>query len=175
MKKVWMALFAALLLTGCSAQAQMEQTVPETTIPATTQVAESTDTQPEETQPPLIPGSALKDGTYSITVDSSASMFRVVHCELTVKDGKMTAAMTMSGKGYGMVYPGTAEEALADSEDQYIPFELDAEGHKVFTVVVEALNQEQPCAAWSIRKEKWYDRTLIFEASELPPEAYVQE
>jgi hypothetical protein len=48
-------------------------------------------------------------------------------------------------------------------------------GAKVFTVSVEALNLELDCAAWSIRKEKWYDRTLVFESAQLPAEAFVQE
>ncbi len=27
------------------------------------------------------------------------------------------------------------------------------------------------CAAWSIRKEKWYDRVLVFESALIPAEA----
>ena len=78
----------------------------------------------------------------------------MVHCELTVSEGSMTAAMTMSGDGYGMVYMGTGEAALAADETSYIPFVLTEAGAKVFTVPVEALNMELDCAAWSIRKEK---------------------
>lgn len=128
---------------------------------------------PEEDVMVPIYADALKDGSYLITVDSSSSMFRVIKCELIVEDGAMRAVMTMSGNGYGMVYMGTGEEALLDSEDHYIPFELDAEEAKNFTVPVEALDMELDCAAWSIRKEKWYDRTLIFESTELPAEAWI--
>jgi hypothetical protein len=87
----------------------------------------------------------------------------------------MAAAMTMSGDGYGMVYMGTGEAALAADETSYIPFVLTEAGAKVFTVPVEALNMELDCAAWSISKEKWYDRTLVFESAQLPAEAFVQE
>ena len=35
----------------------------------------------------------INDGTYSIEVKSSSSMFRIIDCELTVRDGKMSAVM----------------------------------------------------------------------------------
>mgnify|MGYP006922412646 CR=1 FL=1 len=35
---------------------------------------------------------SLKDGVYSIEVDSSSSMFKIERCELTVETGTMTAA-----------------------------------------------------------------------------------
>lgn len=172
MKRILALLLAAFLLTGCGGQTSVAET---TAAHAIEQVPEITETLPKETEPPVIYADRIVDGVYEITVDSSSSMFRVVHCELTASDGIMTAAMTMSGDGYGMVYMGTGEEALADSEDTYIPFALDESGAKVFTVPVEALNMEVNCAAWSIRKEKWYDRTLVFESVELPAEAFVQE
>lgn len=119
--------------------------------------------------------SALNDGSYPITVDSSSSMFRVVKCELIVENGEMQAVMTMSGDGYGMVYMGTGEEALLDTEENYVPFVLDEVGAKTFTVPVEALDLELDCAAWSIKKEKWYDRVLIFQSDELPADALIEE
>jgi hypothetical protein len=132
-------------------------------------------TVPEDDILMPIHASSLKDGSYLITVDSSSSMFRVVKCELIVENDAMKAIMTMSGHGYGMVYMGTGEEALLDTEENYIPFVLDEEGAKTFTVPVEALNMELDCAAWSIRKEKWYDRTLIFQSDELPADALIVE
>lgn len=109
----------------------------------------------------------IENGTYEITVDASSSMFRVINCELIVEDNEMNAVMTMSGQGYGMVYMGTSEEAMADSEDKYIPFVLNENGEKTFTVPVEELDKEIDCAAWSIRKEKWYDRKLIFNSKSI--------
>ena len=178
MKRIFVLFFAILLLTGCGAKpAVPETTAVSTTVSTTveTTVPETTETVPEETEPPVIYADQLVDGVYEITVDSSSSMFRVVHCELTVSEGSMTAAMTMSGDGYGMVYMGTGEDALAADETSYIPFVLTEAGAKVFTVPVEALNMDLDCAAWSIRKEKWYDRTLVFESAQLPVEAFVQE
>ena len=172
MKRIFVIFLICLLLTGCSTQPE-ETTVPPTTeaIPTT----EATETLPEETEPPVIYADQLMDGSYEIEVDSSASMFRVVKCVLTVENGSMTAAMTMSGQGYGYVYMGTRKEADLDTEENFIPFELDENGGKVFTVPVEALNMELDCAAWSIRKETWYDRVLVFESGLLPETAYKVE
>ena len=36
---------------------------------------------------------------------------------------------------------------------------------------VEALNTELPCAAFSIKRQQWYDRKIVFEASSLPADA----
>lgn len=107
----------------------------------------------------------IADGTYKITVDSSSSMFHVVKCTLKVENGTMTAAMTMSGDGYGKVYMGTAQEAAQAPETEHICPETGKQQEVVFTVPVAALNQEIPCAAWSVRKGIWYDRVLVFRSS----------
>ncbi len=119
---------------------------------------------------PVINAEQIKDGEYEIEVESSSSMFRIVKCVLTVAEGKMTAAMTMSGQGYGALFMGKMGDAPASPDDTCIPFENDADGAKVFTVPVEALNKPIDCAAWSIRKESWYDRELIFKSDMIPSE-----
>lgn len=119
-----------------------------------------------------VDGSSIKDGTYKITVDSSSSMFRITDCQLTVKDGKMTALMTMGGTGYLKVYMGTGQEAAKAPEDDCIPYVELEEGVHGFEVPVEALDKEIPCSAYSKNKEKWYDRTLVFRSDSLPAEAY---
>ena len=111
----------------------------------------------------------LEEGTYEITVDSSSSMFKIVGCELSVSGGEMTAAVTLSGTAYTWLFAGTAEEAAAAGEEDYIPFE-DVDGKYVYSFPVHALNEETPCAAFSKNKEKWYDRTLVFRADTIPEE-----
>ena len=113
----------------------------------------------------------IKDGTYPIEVKSSSSMFRITDAQLTVKDGKMTAVMTMGGKGYLYVYMGTGEQAAAADASEYIGFEENADGAHTFTVPVEALDEAVSCAAFSKKKEKWYDRSLCFLASSIPSDA----
>ena len=118
-----------------------------------------------------VTGDQLVDGDYEIEVESSSSMFNIVKAMLHVKDGKMTCDMTMSGQGYLYLFMGTGDEAAKATEDQYIPFQEIDDAH-VFTVPVEALNQDIDCAAFSKRKEQWYDRTLVFSAKMLPAEAH---
>lgn len=116
-------------------------------------------------------GTDVKDGTYQIEVESSSSMFRIVDAQLEVADGNMTAVLTLSGTGYLKLFMGTGEEALEAGEEAFIPFVEDEEGAYTYTVPVEALNQEIDCAAYSKRKEQWYDRELVFLASSLPEDA----
>lgn len=114
----------------------------------------------------------LRDGSYEISVDCSSSMFRIVSCALNVADGQMTAVMTMSGSSYLYVYPGSAEAAAEAEESARIHYVETADGAHAFTLPVEALDAPVPCAAFSKKKELWYDRTLIFRADSLPPEAF---
>lgn len=167
MKQFLMIFLAALILSGCGA-AELPA-AEESPAPAVTSEVETAKEEDAKLSP--VYPEAIAEGSYEISVDSSSSMFRVVKCVLTVKDGAMTAAMTMSGQGYGFVYMGTGEEAALDAEENYIPFKTDAEGAKVFTVPVEALDMEIDCAAWSIKKEKWYDRVLVFESAMVPENA----
>ncbi len=127
---------------------------------------------------PAVDGGAhggLKDGTYDIEVESSSSMFRIVSCELTVSGGEMTALMTLSGTGYEKLFMGTGEEALAAPDSEFIYYQEDAEGRYAYLVPVNALDADIPCAAFSIRKQTWYDRTLVFKSKSLPESAFKPE
>lgn len=154
------ALFVALSLPACDAAP-----------------AASGDAAPQATaQDDSIPVTAdmLVDGTYDITVDSSSSMFRIVKAELTVQDGSMSCAMTLGGTGYEKLYMGTSEEAEGAADEECAYFVEGDDGAYTYTVPVEALDQDTPCAAFSIRKQRWYDRTLVFESSDLPTSAFQQ-
>lgn len=117
-----------------------------------------------------VTGAELKDGSYQIEVESSSSMFRVVDAQLKVEQGVMRAVLTLSGKGYLWLYMGTGKEAEKAPEEEYIPFRENAEGMYTYEIPVAALDKELDCAAYSKRKEKWYDRTLVFLSDSLPPE-----
>ncbi len=116
-------------------------------------------------------GEDIRDGSYEVEVDSSSSMFRVVKAELRVEGGSMEAVLTLSGTGYLKLFMGTGEEALNAGEESFIPYVEDAEGKYTYTIPVEALDQEFDCAAYSKRKERWYDRTLVVLSSSLPEDA----
>ncbi len=171
-KTLGITLFALLIAVALAGCAQKKASPAVTAAPAATRVPMP---EPVPEPPKPLVGSQLRDGVYPITVTSSSSMFRIVSAQLTVKDGGMTAVLTMSGQGYGKLYMGTGNQALADAESSYIPFVLDANGAKTFHVPVAALNQDIDCAAWSIRKESWYDRVLVFQSEWIPADAILTE
>lgn len=168
-----------LMMTACgntdsnnSNETTISEAVSEVT-ESTDDVAEGAETVPNglvipEDMTPIYADS-LKDGEYNIKVDSSSSMFTVTDCVLTVSEGKMTARMTMGGTGYLYVFMGKGENA---SEDGYISFEENSDGTHSFTVPVEGLDMGIDCAAFSKKKEMWYDRTLLFRADSLPADAF---
>lgn len=119
-------------------------------------------------------GKDIKPGTYQVTVDSSSSMFQITSCQLIVVDDEMKAVMTMSGTGYGKLYMGTGEEAVNAKEEAFIAFQENENGEHTFTVPVQALDMGIKCAAFSVRKEKWYDRVLVFRADSLPQDAFAE-
>ncbi len=112
-------------------------------------------------------GFDVKDGTYTVKVDSSSTFFHIREAELTVKDGKMSAEMTLSSMSYKFVYPGTAEEAAKAPLEDYEKAK-DFEGESTFHVEVDALNKPIDCAAFSKKKKQWYDRKILFDAASLP-------
>lgn len=170
------ALILALLLTvGCGKSSESsESAATATTAENTVAVAGENETVPDELVIPddmtPVTGSQIKDGTYDIKVDSSSSMFKITSCSLTVENGAMTAVMTMSGQGYLYVFMGKGEDA--SDESKYIPFVENENGEHTFTVPVEALDKAIDCSAFSKKKEQWYDRTLLFNASSLPADAF---
>lgn len=120
-------------------------------------------------------GTDVADGVYDVEVESSSSMFRIEKAKLTVSEGKMTADLTLSGTGYLKLFMGTGTEAATSDISSYIGYETDGEGKYVYTVPVEALDMPIDCAAFSLRKEKWYDRSILFEAASLPEGAVLVE
>lgn len=120
-------------------------------------------------------GKDVADGVYEVEVECSSSMFPIEEAELTVKDGEMTAVLTMGGTGYLKVFMGTGKEAAASDLSEYIDFVENEDGKHTFTIPVEALDAPIDCAAFSKNKEKWYDRSILFLAESLPEGAVLVE
>ena len=72
--------------------------------------------------------------------------------------------------GHENYYIGTVEAAKAGEED-FIPYRETEDGLHTFQVPVEALDMGIDCSAFSKKKEKWYDRVLVFRADSLPADA----
>lgn len=117
-------------------------------------------------------GESLLDGDYEAAVKSSSSMFRIAGAVLHVRDGALTATLTLASKSYLALYPGSALEAAEADESAHVPYVENADGTCSFTIPVEALDAPVPCAAFSKNKQLWYDRTLLFRADSLPAGAY---
>ena len=115
------------------------------------------------------PGAVVPaDGIYKVNnVTSSSSMFRVVDCKLTSKNGKMSAVLTLSGTGYDYLYVGTKEDAAKADKSTWIPFVKDNNGKYTYTIPVAALDQGIAVAAFSHKNKIWYDRTLTFKSETL--------
>lgn len=108
------------------------------------------------------------DGIYKVNnVVSNSGMFRVVGCTLTVKNGKMSAVLTLSGTGYDYLYLGTKEEAAKADKSLWVPFKEDNNGKYTYTVPLESLDKEIAVAAFSHNKQIWYGRTLVFHSDSL--------
>jgi len=124
------------------------------------------ESNPENASPDTGTKPALADGTYTVSVTSDASMFRVTACELTVSGGEMTAVLTLSGTGYDQMFVGTKTQA-ANAAEGVIDFAADADGAYTFTIPVAALDTPLQYAAHGVKSGNWFDRTLTFASDSL--------
>lgn len=116
---------------------------------------------------------SIKDGVYeNVQVDCSSSMFVIDSCKVTKEGDTMIAELTMGGKGYLYVYPGTGDEAANAPEEDYINYTENEDGSHVYTFEINAFDEPFNLAAFSKKKELWYDRVLVFKASSLGVDAY---
>lgn len=110
----------------------------------------------------------VENGTYEVEMESSSSMFKIEKAVLEVTDDAMNVTMTLSGTAYPYLFAGTAKEAAAlNDETKYIAH-TETDGKYSFTVPVANLDEGFPCAAFSQRKQMWYDRNLLVRAQSLP-------
>lgn len=115
-----------------------------------------------------------EDGIYSTTAETGAAMFKVIAVTLTVKNGKMTALVTLSGIGYDYLYVGTAAEA-AKHQNQWIKYNGTSKytlngttkTGRTYELPVSALDQGIKIASHSESHNKWYDRTITFSSKDL--------
>lgn len=131
------------------------------------------DTKPTETPTPA-PSNVPSDGIYSTTAETGASMFKVVGVKLTVKNGKMSAVITLSGEGYDYLYMGTATDAATHTGNwiKYsgsAAYTLDGETKtgRTYEIPVSALDTPLTIASHSERQKKWYDRTVMISSKNL--------
>ena len=114
----------------------------------------------------------INEGTYPVEMVSSSSMFKADHTELVVEGEEMKAILYMTSEAYLYMFAGTAEEADKAGEEDYILPEEIGDGMRTFTLPLAALDSGESYAAYSKKKELWYDRTLLFRVDSLPMDAF---
>lgn len=103
----------------------------------------------------------LTDGNYHVNAEAGGKMFRVTDCVMTVKNGQMTAAVTLSGHGYNRIYLGDEKKAPNDEKNWIFPDSLLAEQY-TFQIPVEKLDEVMTIAVHTTKSNKWDTRTLTF-------------
>ena len=171
-KRLLALLIAAILLSpaACAQPALAEKAAPSPAVADASQMTTVEEVGEEWMEP--VYAESLQEGEYAVEAESSSSMFRIEGAILRVKDDGMEAELTMGGKGYLYVFPGSASDAAEADENERIPYTENEEGKHVFTIPVEALDAPLPCAAFSKNKELWYERTLLFRTDSLPAKAF---
>ena len=124
---------------------------------------------------PARPAGVPADGVYTTTAETGTTMFRVVEIILTVKNGKMSAEITLSGTGYDYLYMGTAAEA-AGNESQWIGCKDEQKSYiengeektgRSYIIPISTLNTPLAMASHSVKRDRWYDRSITVSSNNL--------
>lgn len=103
----------------------------------------------------------IADGNYQVNAEAGGKRIRVTNCVMTVKNGQMTAAVTLSGRGYNRIYLGDVNDAPNDESNWILPNSLLAEQY-TFQIPVEKLDEVMTIAIHTTKSNKWDTRTLTF-------------
>lgn len=124
---------------------------------------------------PARPAGVPADGVYTTTAETGTMMFRVVEIILTVKNGKMSAEITLSGTGYDYLYMGTAAEA-AGNESQWIGCKDEQKSYiengeektgRSYIIPISTLDTPLAMASHSVKRDRWYDRSITVSSKDL--------
>ena len=114
----------------------------------------------------------LEDGIYSAKFETDSGMFKINETKegrgiLTVKDGKMTMEIVLSGDGIVGLYEGLAKDAKNDEKNRIncskvtVKYDDGSEEEvNSFVIDVPVLDKEFDLALIG-KKEKWYDHKVI--------------
>lgn len=146
-----------------------ETEVPTTPVTPTKPVPSTAPSQPAR------PAGVPADGVYTTTISTGAEMFRVVATILTVKNGKISAEITLSGTGYDYLYMGTAAEAAGnesqwigckDKQKSYIENGEEKTGRS-YIIPISTLDTPLAMASHSVKRDRWYDRSITVSSKDL--------
>lgn len=127
----------------------------------------------EELQPENLSTVILPAGTYSVTVDTGAKMFKVVDCKIVADGENVTAVVTLSSNGYDYLYVGTKEEAEAADASTWSKWVKEVPSgdrtQRVYTLSMtkEDLLNGLAVASHSESNNTWFDRNMTFDVDSM--------
>jgi hypothetical protein len=111
----------------------------------------------------------LRDGTYKIRTEVTGKMFYIYpksaskhYSILTIKNGRITAVITLDGQGYDYVYMGTKSRADKAPKSSWSKFSA-KNGFYSYKIKVSRLDKKLNISGHSRKYNQWFgDRTIIF-------------
>ena len=111
----------------------------------------------------------VNEGTYDIKVASGSDQFKIKESKLVSVAGVLQLVLNVEGDAYSKLFAGNASDAA--SAGATIAGEKNADGTTTFRIPVKSLNEVVKFAAYADEYGKWFDRTLLADASSLDPAA----
>ena len=174
-KKQWFERTITLKSEGMK-KVEIEEVNPgPSTAPTETPTSPTTPAPSTAPSQPARPAGVPADGVYTTTAETGTTMFRVVEIILTVKNGKMSAEITLSGTGYDYLYMGTAAEA-AGNESQWIGCKDEQKSYiengeektgRSYIIPISTLDTPLAMASHSVKRDRWYDRSITVSSNNL--------
>ena len=174
-KKQWLDRTITLKSEGMKKVETEEVNPGPSTAPTETPTSPTTPAPSTAPSQPARPAGVPADGVYTTTTSTGAEMFRVVETILTVKNGKMSAEITLSGTGYDYLYMGTAAEA-AGNQSQWIGFKDEEKSYiengeektgRSYIIPISTLDTPLAMASHSVKRDRWYDRSITVSSKDL--------
>ena len=174
-KKQWFERTITLKSEGMKKVETEEVNPGPSTAPTETPTSPTTPAPSTAPSQPARPAGVPADGVYTTTISTGAEMFRVVATILTVKNGKMSAEITLSGIGYDYLYMGTAAEA-AGNESQWIGCKDEQKSYiengeektgRSYIIPISTLDTPLAMASHSVKRDRWYDRSITVSSKDL--------
>lgn len=174
-KKQWFERTITLKSEGMKKVETEEVNPGPSTAPTETPTSPTTPAPSTAPSQPARPAGVPADGVYTTTAETGTTMFRVVEIILTVKNGKMSAEITLSGTGYDYLYMGTAAEA-AGNESQWIGCKDEQKSYiengeektgRSYIIPISTLDTPLAMASHSVKRDRWYDRSITVSSNNL--------
>ena len=113
----------------------------------------------------VIAADRVNEGTYDIKVTSGSEQFKIKDSKLVSVAGVLQLVLNVEGDTYSKIFAGSAADAA--SAGSVIDGEKNADGTTTFRIPVKSLNEVVKFAAYADEYGKWFDRTLLADASSL--------